>query len=140
MVNKGKYGVPPEVRSYNTVISGHERAGEWREALALAKKMERAGGVPPNVVTFNSVIGACKRAGRAEEALAVLSMLRRKGLQPDVISFNSAIGACARCVCVCMYGCYRGRVWLSVLLWVSTARCWSFFLLFSIKENQETKD
>lgn len=90
------------MRSYNSVISGHERAGEWREALALAKDMERAagagGGVSPNVVTFNSVIGACKRAGRAEEALAVLSMLRRKGLQPDVISFNSAMGACARCV------------------------------------------
>lgn len=91
-----KYGVAPEVRSYNTVISGYERVGKWREALALTKKMERVGGVSPNVVTFNSVIGACKRAGRAEEALAVLSMLRRKGLQPDVISFNSAIGACAR--------------------------------------------
>lgn len=100
-------------------MSGHERAGEWREALALAKKMEEkdaasaaasaaasgVGGndvtssVSPNVVTFNSVIGACKRAGRSEEALAVLGMLRRKGVQPDVISFNSAIGACARCVC-----------------------------------------
>lgn len=98
---KGKYGVAPDVRSYNSVISGHERAGEWREALALAKEMENSGGgggVPPNVVTFNSVIGACKRAGRFEEALAVLSMLRRKGLQPDVISFNSAMGACAWCV------------------------------------------
>lgn len=86
------------MRSYNSVISGHERAGEWREALALAKRMEQADGVSPNVVTFNSVIGACKTAGRPEEALAVLGMLRRKGLQPDVISFNSAIGACARFV------------------------------------------
>lgn len=95
-----KYGVAPDVRSYNTVINGHERAGEWREALALAKEMEQADGVSPNVVTFNSVIGACKRAGRSEEALAVLTMVRRKGLQPDVISFNSAISACARWVWV----------------------------------------
>lgn len=86
------------MRSYNSVISGYELAGEWREALALAKRMEQADGVSPNVVTFNSLIGACKTAGRPEEALAVLGMLRRKGLQPDVISFNSAISACARFV------------------------------------------
>ena len=82
--------------SYNSVISGHERAGEWREALALARQMERSEGISPTVVTFNSAIGACKRAGRSMEALAVLGLLRRKGLRPDVISFNSAMSACAR--------------------------------------------
>lgn len=87
----------PDAVSYNTVISAHERAGEWREALDLARKMERLDGIVPTVVTFNSVIGACKQAGRPTEALAVLGLLRRKGLLPDVISFNSAMSACARC-------------------------------------------
>lgn len=96
-VAQATYGVAPDAMSYNAVISGHERAGEWREALALARKMERLEGVAPTIVTFNSVIGACKRAGKATEALAVLGLLRRKGLHPDVISFNSAISACARC-------------------------------------------
>lgn len=82
--------------SYNSVIGGHERAGEWREALAMAREMDRLEGISPNVVTFNSVIGACKRAGRPMEALAVLGLLRRKGLRPDVISYNSAMSACAR--------------------------------------------
>lgn len=90
-----KYAVPPDVVSYNAVISGHERVGEWREALAVARKMERAEGIAPTVVTYNSIIGACKRAGMATEALAVLGLLRRKRLRPDVISFNSAISACA---------------------------------------------
>lgn len=93
-----KYDVSPDAVSYNTVISGYERAGDWREALDLARTMDRLEGIAPTVVTYNSVIGACKRAGRPKEALAVLGLLRRKGLQPDVISFNSAISACARWV------------------------------------------
>lgn len=91
-----KHGVDPDVVSFNSVIGGHERVGEWREAMALTREMERLEGISPNVVTFNSVIGACKRAGRSMEALAVLGLLRRKGLRPDVISYNSAMSACAR--------------------------------------------
>lgn len=79
------------------MISGHERVGEWREALSLAQVMERVEGVSPTVVTFNSVIGACKRARKPAEALAVLGLMRRKGIKPDVISYNSAISACSRC-------------------------------------------
>lgn len=91
-----KYGSPPDVVSYNSVIGAHERVGDWRAALTLAKKMQRSKGISPTVVTFNSVIGACARADRPDEALAILGLMRRIGLPPDVITFNTAISACAR--------------------------------------------
>ncbi|KAM3571742.1 hypothetical protein VYU27_006221 [Nannochloropsis oceanica] len=103
--------LPPDLVSYNTVISACARGNRPQDAQRLVKAMEQrasrssnssstrgaeGGRVVPSLVTYNSLLAALAQGGQWKEAMAVLQTLRRKGLKADVITYTSLIQACSK--------------------------------------------
>lgn len=63
-------GVPPNVRTYTTLMSACTRAGKWQHALEAFTEMEEAG-IAPDVAAFNSGISACAAAGAWDRGWAI---------------------------------------------------------------------
>eukprot|EP00899_Mesostigma_viride_P011819 jgi/Mesvir1/20638/Mv14860-RA.1 len=96
-----------DVVTYNSLMSGYEKAGRWREALALLREMTSppppssssstpSGDSPPSpsssekspvahppprphTITYNIAISACAKAGELDMALRLLRELERGG-------------------------------------------------------------
>ncbi|KAG5192026.1 hypothetical protein JKP88DRAFT_294442 [Tribonema minus] len=67
----GAGAVPPNTRTYNTLIKGLGQAGRLEDAFAVARAMT-APGCRPDAVTANSLIEACIRCGQLTRAHALL--------------------------------------------------------------------
>ncbi|CAM9775595.1 unnamed protein product [Chrysoparadoxa australica] len=98
------YGAAPNVRSYNRVMSGLSKAGEWQQAVALLEGMLLPSSpVQPDTVTYNCAVSALGRSGELLAALNLLKQMKEARLQeggetsprPDIVTYNTIISACA---------------------------------------------
>lgn len=55
-------GVPPDVTTYTTIMSGCKRESDWRRAEALLSEMESVG-IKPNSRTLTAVLKVCVFSG-----------------------------------------------------------------------------
>ncbi|GKV39674.1 hypothetical protein SLEP1_g47411 [Rubroshorea leprosula] len=53
--------------SYNTLINGYCKVGEFDQAVKLNERM-KMGNVEPNLVTFNTLLSGLRRSRRMVEA------------------------------------------------------------------------
>lgn len=65
-------GIDPNVHAYTSLISLCQRAGQWRKAMQIFRRMEAAD-IKVDVVAYNSAIAACAKGGDWEQAWAVFS-------------------------------------------------------------------
>ena len=66
-------GIEPNVHAYTSLMSLCQRAGEWRKAMQIFRRMEAAADISVDVVAYNSAIAACAKGGDWEQAWAVFS-------------------------------------------------------------------
>ena len=93
--SKSKYGVDPDVITYNAAISACEKGWQWERALELLEEM-KSSGIEPDVISYSAAISACEKGGQWERALELLEEMKSRGIEPNVISYNAAISACEK--------------------------------------------
>eukprot|EP00435_Cladocopium_sp_Y103_P024154 s958_g5.t3 len=79
---------------FDMAISICEKAGKWREILALATAMGGRG-ITPHSMTCNAVLKACVQLGKWDVALKLLGTMERDGTQLDRIAYLTVLAACA---------------------------------------------
>jgi pentatricopeptide repeat protein len=89
-----QHDLKPSLASWHQALA--VCGSDWRQAIALLRKMQSWGGVAPDIIAINTVTGACAKDGQWQRALHLLGEARRRGLTPDTCSYNSVIGALAR--------------------------------------------
>jgi pentatricopeptide repeat protein len=89
-----QHDLKPSLASWHQALA--VCGSDWRQAIALLRKMQSWGGVAPDIIAINTVIGACAKDGQWQRALHLLGEARRRSLTPDTCSYNSVIGALAR--------------------------------------------
>ena len=67
-----KCGCKPVAVTYNTLVAGLCKSGQWRDAKELVEDMPRRG-CPPDVVTYRMLFDGLCSAGEFHEANRVLS-------------------------------------------------------------------
>ena len=86
---------PPDAISYVAAMGACRRAGEWRAAVWLLRRM-RTHGIAPNAHAFSAAISACACAGEWVAAVALLEKMEAAGLPPSAVAYAAAITACDR--------------------------------------------
>lgn len=90
-----KYGIEPDIYTYNAILKVYRDAGEGQKAVDVFSEM-RAAGVAPIVNTYNTMIHQCDVMNdHLERGLQILSEMRSKGVKPDVTTYNTLMHACA---------------------------------------------
>ncbi|CAM9174214.1 unnamed protein product, partial [Ectocarpus fasciculatus] len=84
-------GVPPDVTTYTTILSGCKRESDWRRAEALLSEMESFG-IKPNSRTLTAVLKVYGDAGEVERALSLFEQYDAGGMVMDVFCFNTLMG------------------------------------------------
>jgi len=79
---------------FDIAISVCEKAGQWREILALATAMGGRG-ITPHSMTCNAVLKACVQLGKWDVALKLLGTMERDGTKLDRIAYVTVLAACA---------------------------------------------
>lgn len=70
--------------SWNALIAGYSRQGDYEASLRCYQNMQVAG-VKPDNVTFLSLLSACSHSGRVETGIEHFeSMIRDHGITPDI--------------------------------------------------------
>ncbi|CAJ1333593.1 unnamed protein product [Effrenium voratum] len=85
---------PPDVISYNTVISSCASAHQWQLALLHFRRLLRQG-PRPSAVSFSSAIAACSKGAQWVQAFALLQQSEAKNLLND-ITLATCLSACVR--------------------------------------------
>jgi len=91
----GKPGNCPDNVSYNLVIRGCAKRGDWRGAEQWLAHMETKG-VEATTCTYNTLLDACAKADRAEACETWLQTMLDKGVEANLISYATTIYAWAR--------------------------------------------
>ncbi|KAG2583517.1 hypothetical protein PVAP13_6KG225200 [Panicum virgatum] len=86
--------VQRDLGTWNSMIFGCCRSGEWDEARRLLADM-RHEGTEPGVVTWNTLISSYARSGDLDMALQCFIRMRLAGIEPNGMTIASAISACA---------------------------------------------
>ena len=61
-------GIQPEVRTYNTIITAYNKAGQPEAALRIYQQMGAAG-VKPSATTYTALISAYGKKGQVRHPL-----------------------------------------------------------------------
>ncbi|OIV92593.1 hypothetical protein TanjilG_07584 [Lupinus angustifolius] len=88
-------GVPPDLYTYNTLISCCRRGSLYEEAVQLFDEMKLAG-FRPDKVTYNALLDVFGKSRKPKEAMQVLREMESNGFSPTIVTFNSLISAYAR--------------------------------------------
>ncbi|KAF8672277.1 hypothetical protein HU200_049475 [Digitaria exilis] len=86
-------GVRPDMISWNTLVSGFARNGDFRAALHLFDEMQLRG-VEPGVNSWNCIISGCVQNGMFDEAMGILQAMC-ESKRPDSVTVASILPACA---------------------------------------------
>lgn len=81
-----KMGFRPNSVSYNIIIKGWLRKGEWDATCKVFDEMLE-GKVYPSVVTYNSLVGFLCRNHRLGEAMSLLEDMKVKGTHPNAVTY-----------------------------------------------------
>ncbi|WVZ95582.1 hypothetical protein U9M48_041326 [Paspalum notatum var. saurae] len=79
-----------DLGTWNSMIFGCCRAGEWEEARRLLDDMRRQG-TDPGVVTWNTLISSYARSGDLDVAMDLLEQMEDSGVAPDVVTWTSLV-------------------------------------------------
>ncbi|KAL5711815.1 hypothetical protein ACHQM5_014054 [Ranunculus cassubicifolius] len=82
--------IAPNVVTYNSLIHGLSRLGQWKQAISLFEKMSREN-VSPGVHTFTILVDSLCKAGRLMDALKMFEAMSQFGAKPDVVTYTSLI-------------------------------------------------
>jgi pentatricopeptide repeat domain-containing protein 1 len=90
----------PDVKTYSSVISACEAAGEWQRALGVLQMImddaaEDSGSTLLNLYCFNAAISACEKGGAWVEALELYERMLDNGgsIQPNFVTLSSLVVA-----------------------------------------------
>lgn len=83
-------GVPPDVRAYNILLSGHSRAAATGAMGRLLQRMAAAG-VEPSAVTYNTLVDGYVRARDLLGAQGVAERAAAAGVALDVWTYSTLI-------------------------------------------------
>ncbi|XP_058768107.1 pentatricopeptide repeat-containing protein At1g07740, mitochondrial-like [Vicia villosa] len=79
-------GFRPNAVTFNIMIKGWLRRGEWEKACEVFDEMlERK--VQPSVVTYNSFVGFLSRKGDLDKAMILVEDMRRKGKRANGVTY-----------------------------------------------------
>ena len=87
--------VRPTAAIFNTIMSGHMKAGEWSAVVDVFQSMLRAG-ISPSILTFNTLLAAHANMGNWEEAIHALNAVvasQHDGVNPNIGTFNACLAA-----------------------------------------------
>ncbi|XP_062196729.1 pentatricopeptide repeat-containing protein At1g19720-like [Phragmites australis] len=79
-----------DLGTWNSMIFGCCRSGEWEEARRLLDDM-RCEGTEPGVVTWNTLISSYARSGDLDVAMELLEQMEESGVAPDVVTWTSLV-------------------------------------------------
>lgn len=82
--------VPPEVRTYNRLLSSYSLKGDTKEMQNVWEDMVKAG-VKPNPNTFHVLIDTAGRTGNIQEMLNWFEKLKESNIQPTTYTYNRII-------------------------------------------------
>ncbi|KAG2559688.1 protein Rf1, mitochondrial-like [Panicum virgatum] len=90
-----KFGIIPDVVSYNILIKGHCVFGWSGDGFKLFKEM-RSSGCEPTVVTYNILVDVLCHEGRMVEARRLFDEMAQVGIKENTITFNVLIDGYAK--------------------------------------------
>lgn len=79
-----------DLGTWNSMIFGCCRSGEWEEAQGLLDAMRREG-TEPGIVTWNTLISSYARSGELDVAVELLEQMEESGVEPDVVTWTSLV-------------------------------------------------
>ncbi len=85
-----------DVVSWNAMILGHVKCGQWQKTLALYREMQREG-VQPDPHTFVGVLKACASIEALEESRHIRKQIIQCGCESNVFLGNSLIDMYTKC-------------------------------------------
>ncbi|PIN00591.1 hypothetical protein CDL12_26905 [Handroanthus impetiginosus] len=85
-----KYGLEPDVDTYNTVLKGFCESGSANSAYSILSEMERKG-VRPNKTTFSIVIAGCYKEEKLSDVEKMMGLMKKYGMQPGLSIYNVKI-------------------------------------------------
>jgi len=94
-VMEKKFGIIPDVVSYNILIKGHCVFGWSGDAFKLFKEM-CSSGCEPTVVTYNILVDVLCHEGRMVEARRLFDAMAQLGIKENTITFNVLIDGYAK--------------------------------------------
>lgn len=83
-----------DVVSWNAMVTGYSRVGEFEDAICLFEKM-RAEKIKLNVVTWSAVIAGFAQRDLGHEALDMFRKMQASGVDPNVVTLVSLLSGCA---------------------------------------------
>lgn len=126
LLDRNNSNIPaPDEISFGTVMAACERAGQWRQALRIADRINAKARFDPSFamdgLTITSALHACQQLGLADDAMRYLNMMKKLGESeganatnqrrtngrvskyarkplrgPDEVTYRLAISACSR--------------------------------------------
>lgn len=86
-------GLQPRDYAYCGLIAAHSMAGDWKSALNVRTRMQRACAIL-TVHVYNALVAACERCGRLDHAVQLHSCMETEGVEPNnvTISLLNSIG------------------------------------------------
>eukprot|EP00927_Polykrikos_kofoidii_P063607 TRINITY_DN58451_c0_g1_i1.p1 TRINITY_DN58451_c0_g1~~TRINITY_DN58451_c0_g1_i1.p1 ORF type:complete len:543 (-),score=60.23 TRINITY_DN58451_c0_g1_i1:64-1692(-) len=90
-----RYGISPDLVSYNTILGVFAQAGRLADAEKELQVMSRSK-LMPDVRSYTALIQGCGISGQATQAERWLSRMVEVRLVPDVVSYNAVLNACVK--------------------------------------------
>ncbi|KAK4439323.1 Pentatricopeptide repeat-containing protein, mitochondrial [Sesamum alatum] len=86
----GKYGLEPNLDTYNIVLQGLCKSGSANEAHSILAEMERKR-IKPNVTTFATAIGGFYEEGNYVDVGKMMQLMKKYGIEPGMSIYNVRI-------------------------------------------------
>ncbi|KAL6567485.1 hypothetical protein OROGR_001153 [Orobanche gracilis] len=86
----GKYGLDPNLETYNRILNGLCDSGNANEAHAILAEMERKG-IKPNTTTFATVIEGFYAEQNFVEVGKTMNLMKKHGMEPGISIYNVRI-------------------------------------------------
>ncbi|GFP91320.1 pentatricopeptide repeat-containing protein at1g61870 mitochondrial [Phtheirospermum japonicum] len=85
-----KYGLEPDLDTYNTVLKGFSESGSTNSAHSILAEMERKG-VKPNATTFSVVIAGFDKEEKLSDVESMMRLMKKYGMRPNISIHNAQI-------------------------------------------------
>lgn len=86
-VEMPKFGVTPDVVSFNAAISACAKAGRWEEAVELLEVDMPKLGVTPDVRSFLGAVTACEVADQTPMSVKLMEDVTKAGLEKELMEY-----------------------------------------------------
>lgn len=85
-----KYGLEPDVDTYNTVLKGFCESGSANSAYSILAEMERKG-IQPNSTTFTTVIAGFYKEEKMSDVEKMIDLMKKYGVRKGISIYNIKI-------------------------------------------------